>query len=241
MFRRVAVALALLALPGGRAIAAEWNDVEGRIEFAWYTEDLRALRTVIATLPRGDSASTPDEALRDYYLGLGQYRVALLMQPRDKRSAKAAAEQCVVHLDRSLGGRGDFADALALQAACMKLLATLQPWKAPLLGPRSGAQAGRALALAPRNPRVLLVGAALDGDHERAFATLRRAVAAFETERQDVAPLPAWGAPEGYLQLARAALQRGDAVAARSALERALLLAPEFAAAKRLLATLTAS
>ncbi len=66
-------------------------------------------------------------------------------------------------------------------------------------------------------------------------------MAAFETERQDVAPLPAWGAPEGYLQLARAALQRGDAVAARSALERALLLAPEFAAAKRLLATLTAS
>ncbi|MGD9599044.1 MAG: hypothetical protein AB7G76_05535 [Steroidobacteraceae bacterium] len=239
MFRRVA-ALLLIALPGGVAFAAEWSDVEGRIEFAWYTEDLRALRGVIGTLPRADAAGDQDGALREYYLGLGYYRVALLTQARDKGSSRAAAEDCVGHLDRALDAHGDFADALGLQAACMKLLATLKPWKSPLLGARSGAQIERALALAPRNPRVLLFGAALDGDPGRAFATLGKAVAAFEAERQGVAPLPAWGAPEAYLQLARSAFGRGDAAAARSALERALLLSPEFTAARRLLATLTA-
>ena len=76
MFRRVAVALALLALPGGRAIAAEWNDVEGRIEFAWYTEDLRALRTVIATLPQFVAKSNRVQMQGITYIGdLGNKKI----------------------------------------------------------------------------------------------------------------------------------------------------------------------
>lgn len=48
------------------------------------------------------------------------------------------------------------------------------------------------------------------------------------------------GARQAWLQLARAELGGGDAAGARSTLEQALLLAPDFAAAKRLLATITA-
>src|SRR5438067_1132676 len=103
---------------------------------------------------------------------------------------------------------------------------------------------GRALRLAARNPRVLLIDAMSDyqlapergGDKERALAKLRQAVAAFELERAGTEQLPGWGAAEAYLLLARDLLDHGEALGARDALEHALLIAPDYAQARRLMA-----
>ncbi|MGE3665181.1 MAG: hypothetical protein AB7G51_00970 [Steroidobacteraceae bacterium] len=231
--------LAVLLWPclSGLAVATEWSDVEGRVQYAWFTGDLRALSGVVASLDGGSD----DDALRAYYRGFGEYRIAQLAQGRDEAAAKAAAEACVDHLAAASRARKDFADALALQAACQALVVSLKAWKAPLLGPRSAAQLQQALALAPRNPRVMLLGALADRDRDRALGTLRKATAAFEEERRGVGSLPAWGAADAYVQMARRELDRGDLAAARSALERALLLAPEFEQARRLLATITSN
>jgi Tfp pilus assembly protein PilF len=51
--------------------------------------------------------------------------------------------------------------------------------------------------------------------------------------------VPGWGLAEAYVYLARACLDKGDTVAARDALERALLAAPEFAEARRLMTKIT--
>lgn len=235
MSRSLSVVLSLL-FAAAPVAAAEWSDVEGRIQYAWYTEDSRALRAVVTSLEGG-----PDGDLRAYYLGFGEYRLALLASGHDREAAKAASEACVDRLRAANEARKDFADAIALQAACQALVTSLKAWKAPLLAPRSASQFKRAHALAPRNPRVLLLEALADDNRERALAGIEKAVAAFEAERQRVAPTPGWGAPDAYLQLARSQLDRGDAAAARSALERALLLAPDFELAKRLMATITAS
>jgi Tfp pilus assembly protein PilF len=79
----------------------------------------------------------------------------------------------------------------------------------------------------------------LGGNKERALVKLRQAVAAFEVERAGTEHLPGWGAAEAYLLLARDLLDHGEPVAARDALEHALLLAPEFAQARRLMAQIT--
>jgi Tfp pilus assembly protein PilF len=50
---------------------------------------------------------------------------------------------------------------------------------------------------------------------------------------------PGWGAAEAYTYLGRGYLERGDVLNARDALERALLIAPDFAMAKRLLTKIT--
>jgi Tfp pilus assembly protein PilF len=47
--------------------------------------------------------------------------------------------------------------------------------------------------------------------------------------------VPAWGAADAWQALAQVYLDRGDAIAARAALEHALLLVPEYTAAHRLL------
>lgn len=234
--RSLSIATSLLCA-AGIASAADWSDIEGRIQYAWFTQDARALHAVVASLEGGGDS----DALQAYYRGLGEYRMALLAQDRDRNEAGAAAEACSRHLGAASALQEDFAEALALQATCQTLVASLKAWKAPLLAPRSAAQFGRARALAPRNPRVLLLEALADSNRERAFGRLQAAVAAFEAERQGIAAPPAWGAPEAWLQLAHARLDRGEVAAARSALERALLLAPEFELARRLMASITAN
>jgi len=240
----LALSLACLASPVVDA-ATSWSDVEGRIQYGYYTEDLRTLKAVADTIEAGD----PAEAMRGYYQGLARYRMLLVASGRNKDVAKDAAEACVDDLGASLKAQADSPESLALQAACMGILSGLKPWKAPVLGSRSTSQLERAVKLAPRNPRVLLLDALADyerpgfvgGDKERAFGKLQKAVAAFESERQGETPLPGWGAAEAYAYLARSYLDRGDALAARSALERALLLAPEYAYAKKLMTRIAAS
>lgn len=130
-----------------------------------------------------------------------------------------------------------------MQSACLERLAQLKPRRARFVEPRSRAQIKRALEMDPKNARVLLVDAldeyerpaAAGGGRERAVRKFKKAVEAFEAERQDVDHVPGWGAAEAYLLLARSYLDQGDAIAARDALERALLIAPEFIEAKRLM------
>jgi len=220
-----------------------WEDVESRIQYGYYTEDARSVRNVMELLAPGEGA----DATRSYYAGLANYRLAQLTAGSDKSRAKDAANACVSRLDEALRDRKDFADALALQSACLDEVATLSAWKTPFAASRSGSQIEKARHLAPRNPRVLLLDAA--GLYERPNSTaadkasalngFRRAAEAFESERQEAAHTPGWGAAEAYVYVARCALDRGAALEARDALEHALLIAPEFAQARRLMARIT--
>jgi tetratricopeptide (TPR) repeat protein len=240
--RRIAGTVCLaFATAGAGALAAEndWLDVEGRIQYGFYTEDARALTDVAEQLARGEEAQEP---LREYYAGLANYRLALVLASRDKGRARDAVEQCVDRLDSALKSEADFAAALALQSACLRTLSVLKPWK-PLAGSKSSGQLEKAVKLAPKDPRVLMLAAldSMDGDKldDASLARLKKAAAAFEAERQGVDRTPGWGAAEVYTYLGRGYLGRGDVLAARDALERALLIAPDFVMARRLLAKIT--
>ncbi|MDB6088599.1 MAG: Conserved hypohtetical protein rane, containing tetratricopeptide repeat domain [Gammaproteobacteria bacterium] len=242
-------------IPGVRAADAAWLDIENRIQYGYYTEDGRSLRNLMEPLVSGDQR----DRLRSYYTGLLAYRLTLLATaepaatggkpPADSNKAEARqmTERCVASLDHALELQSDFADALALRSACLGRLAERNSWKASLAASRSSAQIHKALQLAPKNPRVLLLDAVANYEHSRLLGgegrdscgRLQRAVAAFEAERTDVDQVPGWGAAEAYVWLARCYLSRDDALAARDALERALLIAPPFAEARRLLARIT--
>lgn len=218
---------------------SHWMRLETRIENDYFTRDTRSLRSLAAALSGGSGAG---QGLRSYYAGLLAYRLALL-SARDERQEWLMAARCVTHLDRSLALDPNSAEALALQSACLAIESSLDPWRAPLAAPMSLMRIDKALRLAPDNPRVLLLGALSGRDRPRLFGgghgdfkLIQRAVAAFKA--QGVAPraVPAWGAADAYTDLARGYLARGDALAARDALERALLIAPDFAQAQRLMA-----
>jgi len=224
---------------------AHWLDLEGQIQYAYYTEDLRELGNLAAQLDSKAGAAP----LQSYYAGLAYYRLAMSGAARDRSGAASAAEHCVANLDQALAARTDWAEALALEGACLGLLAELKPLRAPLAGPKSRAELARALTLEPHNPRALLLDAWLDLERPprgaaaaqtHACGEFAAAVAAFEAARPGAEHVPEWGPAEGYTYRARCDLARADTAAARDALERALLIAPDFQLARRLIARITA-
>ena len=228
-----------------QAANEHWLDIEGRIQYAYYTEDLRALDNLSAQPDSKGGA----EALQSYYAALAYYRVALLSAGQDKPRAMSAAEHCNASLDQASQGRADWADALALQGACLGLVAELSALRAPLAGPRSRSLLAHALVLEAHTPRVMLLDGSLELERPRlgvaaakarACGEFAAAVAVFEAARSGAEQVPGWGLAEGYAYRARCDLERGDVAAARDALERALLIAPDFQLARRLIARITA-
>jgi tetratricopeptide (TPR) repeat protein len=236
------VLLAICATARGAEI--NWGDIESRIQYNYYVEDRRALENLATSL----GASTSPDPLRRYYAALVNYRVSLLTISGRPEEAKTSLDLCVSNLDETLRVKVDFPDALALQAACLDLLTSMKPLRWSFAGAKTPHHLlDKALSAEPRNPRVLLLDAVAEydrpllhgGSRERAFSKMEKAVAAFELERIGVEPTPGWGAADAYTFLARGYLDKGDAIAARGAIERALLLAPEYALARRLLTRIT--
>ena len=234
---------ALLSLAVHGAEKPNWPDIESRIQYGYYTEDVRALDNVMELLGPSD----PDSAFRRYYVGLANYRLTQLTFARDKSRAKETADACVDNLDQAVKLQKDSAEALALESACLELLAGLQAWRAPFAASKSGSLIEKARHLASRNPRVLLLDGvsvferpkATPADKDHALQLLKQATAAFEAERRETEHVPGWGGAEAYVYLAKCQLDRGAALEARDALERALLIAPEFAEARRLMKKIT--
>jgi tetratricopeptide (TPR) repeat protein len=183
------------------------------------------------------------EPLRAYYLTLAQLHEAQLALARARTAAAGqAAAACIDSADAALAARPTDAELLALQSVCMDLRSRTRSLDVPFSGSRSHGQMQRALQLAPRNPRVRLLAAQLayaaaksTAERAQLLAQFQSAVDAFELERQGLERVPAWGGAEAWQGLAQVYLERGDAIAARSALEHALLLMPDYASAHRLL------
>jgi tetratricopeptide (TPR) repeat protein len=239
-FSRAALvlSLALVAASNAHAADVDWMDVEGRIQYGFYTEDSRALGEVVSQL----SGTETDDPIHHYYVGFANYRLSMVLAGKDKNRAREAAARCVSRLDEAVRGKSDFAEGMALESACLRTLSNLTLLK-PLAGMKSSGQMERAAKLAPKDPRVLLLQALEKGEGGKidapAIEKLKKAATAFEAERQGMDRTPGWGAAETYAYLGRGYLEQGDVLAARDALERALLIAPDFALARRLLQKIT--
>ena len=72
------------------------------------------------------------------------------------------------------------------------------------------------------------------------MAELTLAAQIFEQTSATTIDVPGWGHAEAYLALGRQLQARGDVLGARNWLEKALIVAPDFKAAQRQLATLIA-
>lgn len=251
------------ATANSMANSMDWADIEGRIQYAYYTNDVRALSAVLTELKpdpenEGDTAKANDGS-RTYFRALAYYRVAQVQSATKKSLARNAIDDCSdtvdeavdafprvpLGVDESAAVRHRRAELYTLGTACT--LAGREMSSSPFGGGRIGSRIDEAVKMEPKNPRVRLVEALAlferaGKDAEEKAAALRklRAVTTmFEIVRQGATTTPEWGAAEAYAFLGRALLESGDAVGAREALERAMLIAPEYAFARRLMAQIT--
>lgn len=269
--RRSWTFLGALALAGASAFVGtasaqgvDWADIEGRVQYAYYTNDARALGGVLKSLDvrvvEGEKEAPEDVVMRSYFRALTQYRIAQVLAPAKKGEAKQAIDEChdevdtavdalpkvPLGLDETDANRKQRAELYALVTACT--LAGREMSTMPFFGGgRIGSRIEEAVRLEPRNPRVRLVEALAQferaGRDEKARADavtkLRGVTQMFETARAGASSTPEWGAAEAYAFLGRALFDQRDVVAAREALERSLLIAPDYAFPRKLMGQIT--
>jgi hypothetical protein len=246
-----AVALAALALGlaprAGAAAPEDLADFDAKVDYAFFTEDGRALAALIAA---NGAFARSAQTLERYQYAHAEFRL-LQVAYRGQRSKEvaAAADGCLDALDALADLEPRFAEGFALAAACAGYLGAPGGLRGLTAQHKSEARLAVARELAPRNPRVLLVegltrwfrpgaGAA---DRAAARQSFEAATRAFETVSAREPGQPSWGEAEAWLFVGRALEEAGDPLGARNAYEKSLLIAPEFAAARRRIAALRAT
>jgi hypothetical protein len=267
--RRHTTFLGALALAGASSFASgqsatDWSDIEGRIQYAYYTNDARALNGVLTLLTpkavEGEAqAGGEDASTRSYFRALTHYRLAQVLTTTKKSEARDAIDDCgdevdsavdalprvQLGLDETDDNRQRRAEAYALGTACT--LAGREMSSIPFGGGRIGSRIDEAVRLEPKNPRVRLVEALAMFERAgkdaaakaAALKSLRAVTVMFEQARAGASTIPEWGAAEAYAFLGRALFDQRDVVGAREALERSLLIAPDYAFARKLMAQIT--
>lgn len=253
----------VLALPVQAQGTVSWPDVEGRIQYAYYTDDARALNSLLTSLKpklaEGEEESVvADASTRAYFRALAHYRLAQVSTGR-KAVARDAVNDCGREIDKSVDAlprvlpgldespeaRHQRAESYALATACT--LAGREMSSIPFTGGRIGSRIEEAVKLEPKNPRVRLVEALVAYERagkdaaakSAAVNRLKDVAVMFEAARAAASTTPEWGAAETYAFLGRALIGENDVVGAREALERALLIAPDYAFARRQMAQIT--
>jgi tetratricopeptide (TPR) repeat protein len=225
----------------------EAQDYENRIEFGYLSEDAKALLVLVRTL-RALAAEGESQRLAHYLAAHSAYRWAQVLDATRKSGAEDAAKECIDQLSDLTRKDSKDVEAFTQKAACHGFLAGTGVIKAVTHGPEAGDTVAVALRLGPKNPRAHLVDALVDfwrpeklgGDRARACAKFKHAAEFFESVPPGSTEFPTWGGADVYLWLGRCHLERGDIAAARSALEQALIIAPDFVAARRELTKLSA-
>ncbi len=235
------------AASGGERTPAELTDLETTADYAFYSEDVHLLARLV------DGAATladSDSMLAQYQYAHAAFRqLQRAVLGHDGKTAGRAGELCVRALDRLLERAPRDAEASALRAACNAYLALGGGMRGQLLALRVSEDLQMASTQAPRNPRVLLTRGlarwyrrdATAVDRAAARADFEAAARLFELPTTSNGGEPTWGAAEAWLYAGLAAAADGELLAARNCYEKSLLVAPDFAAARRALTALAAT
>lgn len=211
----------------------ELDDAAARLQYAYYTDDVRALQEVLQLVENMEAGRRT--SLKSYWLAYGHWRLAQLEAAGVGRPDHAgsdgsrAARDCARHAESSTSADRRMAEAYAILSVCAGFSSGVSDQ------PRCRPKPLRtALEIAPDNPRVLLIQAMCDRASE-APDVWRAVVRAFQTAPPHTAGAPDWGHAESLMLLGASCLRRGESLAAREALERALVIAPDFHQAQALL------
>lgn len=230
----VLASLLCIPLQPARAdTASDLEDAAARIQYAFYTQDVRALQEGLGLIAQMDATALAP-GMKDYYGAYGQWKLAQLLTESAAGGANRAAADCERQAKSARTQDVRMAEAYAIEAVCPSLESSLL---------RSSGCSDKPLRTAreldPRNPRVRLIEMLCrrkDQKDPAAFAKqMDELVEAFERAPPSRPGKPDWGLAEALLLQGENYLQRGDSRAARDAIERALVIAPDYRKAQVLL------
>ncbi len=199
-------------------------------------DSLRKARAVFKQVTEGSQY----QALAHYYAALADRRMLNQLPQDAKDKREPVVNDAIEHLEEATQLDSTMADAWALLTSCYGQMMGLYPMKGRTLGPKSEKALKMAKELAPENPRVWLISGQQDyftpeqygGDKERALNKFQKAARLAEQETVDDPLHPSWGHVEAYFWLGYAHLQAERYEQARTALEKALDVNPNYGPVK---------
>lgn len=174
--------------------------------------------------------------LVNYYIGLGEYRLAVFYMEKDKNLSGQYFNHAIDHLKMSISENDTFPECYALVSSCYGNKIGLTPWKAMFLGPKSNAEMDRAMTRGPDNPRVWMlkgIGSkyspkTFGGGLDKALEELQKSVQLFEKEKVENPLYPCWGHDQAWGWIGMIYLEQNQPEAAREAFEKSLQINPDY-------------
>jgi tetratricopeptide (TPR) repeat protein len=232
--RHILLALCLWVLPAAAAPAAPSPEQAARdalrdAALSGKVEDLIRARAGFETL----ATAEPGSALYPYWIAVADWRIV----PRlgdDKGAAERWCRDGIAQAGRAIGIDPKFAEAIAIKASLQGLSLQFHPEQMMSLGAEMEEAFTRARAIAPSNPRVLLLDAInvlhkpafVGGGPDKALPRFVKAQEAFAAEKPAAGAAPDWGRDEAYLWAGITSMRLDDPDAAVGYYRKALEVAP---------------
>ena len=239
----VAMVAFAAANPAAADSLSELDDAVARIQYGFYTADIRAIEAAIALIERLELPATR-RGFKEYHLAYGQWKLAELQsataeagQRNARSNAVKAAKLCEAAADFAIRSNAHAAESHAIGAICGELASRTANVLARGCANDKGLRAAREID--PHNVRVRLIEAQCQRAHAKTAAALtsklEQLVRDFDSSPSRSPGAPDWGHPEALLLLGQLQLEQGNSMAARDTLERALVLAPDYEGARQAL------
>lgn len=179
----------------------------------------------------------PDSWLVHYYLGLADSRlVSLYFSQNVMEKAKPMINEGIEHLQKAIKGNKDFADAHSLLSSLYGNKIATAPLLGMSLGPKSGVEMQKAIALQPANPRNYLIAGwsayftpkMWGGGKDKAKKNYERAVLLFDSFKVEHPVYPDWGHEEVYAWLGLLSTELKEFEQAEVNYQKALAINPDY-------------
>ena len=176
------------------------------------------------------------QALAHYYAALANYRLNNQFPEDAEDRREPVLKDAIDHLKRAAKIDSTMADAWALLAGCYGQRMGLDPMRGMSLDPKSSEVMEKAMTLAPKNPRVWIIGGTQDyftpsmfgGDKEQALEKFKKAARLAEQESVSDPLKPNWGHVEAHAWIGIAHMNAERYDQARTAFEKALDVNPDY-------------
>lgn len=226
------IALVCAARPVLADVDGAVRDAAVRVDYGFFTADLG-----LVLAARDGLGARVEDGWHAYVAAYAAYRAASLRRARGLQPGELTHE-CERAAEVATGLADARSEALVLASACAAVAAEAEPLRAVLHWRRARQAFAEAESLDADNPRLALIAwlhPGVSGASERVDPA--RLAEAFRASGID--DFPAWGEAEALLLLGRNRIDAGDIRGARDALEEALLIAPDYLAARELEQTIS--
>ncbi|MDW8019111.1 MAG: tetratricopeptide repeat protein [Chloroherpetonaceae bacterium] len=179
----------------------------------------------------------PRKDLIHYYIGYCCYSLINTYREKgDQKKTELLIDDAIKHLEASLQLNQTSAEAMALLGLVYGMKASTGMFAGMQYGEKSSAMLEKAMALAPNNPRVLILQginkfytpAMFGGDKKKARELFKQATEIFEKNPPEPSVEPTWGYEEAFTWLGIAAFDAKEFDVAKAAFEKALAINPSY-------------